>query len=95
MYYRIVLYVSTESLSGASNRGRLNISKMKIQNGMLVTDAQIAAELMRATDGVKPHSDADFIAATIRHSTGRVITQLWVIFVIMPVVLGIVYAILK
>ncbi len=35
------------------------------------------------------------ISADARHIAGRLVTQLWIIFVLLPVVLGVLYAILK
>jgi hypothetical protein len=39
--------------------------------------------------------DAHFIATSASKDAGRIITHLWIIFVLLPVVLGILFAILK
>jgi len=40
-------------------------------------------------------ADAHFIATSARADAGRIIKHLWIIFVLLPVVLGILFAILK
>ncbi len=40
-------------------------------------------------------ADAHFIAISAKADAGRIIKHLWIIFVLLPVVLGILYAILK
>jgi hypothetical protein len=40
-------------------------------------------------------ADARFIAMSASKDAGRIITHLWIIFVLLPVVLGVLFAILK
>lgn len=44
---------------------------------------------------VPASADAHFIAMSASKDAGRIITHLWIIFVLLPVVLGILFAILK
>jgi hypothetical protein len=55
-----------------------------------------SAELSRRGLGPDPISaDAKYIARATDDNSGRIIKHLWIIFVLLPVVLGIIFEILK
>jgi hypothetical protein len=56
------------------------------------TDAQLAQTLFDPRSDVS--ADAKHIASAVERSGRRIVTHLWILFVALPVVLGILYAIL-
>ncbi len=59
----------------------------------LEREARNAAKRAQLADD--PFDSRTEISADARHVAGRIVTHLWIIFVIMPFVLGILYEILK
>lgn len=69
--------------------------RMEREHGTTLQEHAVAAtEAKRQESLAKPFDPRTEISADAQHIAGRIVTHMWIIFVLLPLVLGILFAIL-
>lgn len=69
--------------------------ELRMEREGITQQEKLNAEADRQKSLSNPFDPRSEISADARHIAGRIVTQMWIIFVVLPLVAGILYAVLK